>query len=379
MNSSCRLRRERPGIRRAVAAWACLLLFAALAPLTCADEPVFRLFDDFQDETLGPIGGQDGWVSSGGDNRVALDPADGGNQVLYAPADSSILSKSLLGAALGVPNESVRTLFFRLRVGNLQTFSVGLSSLTRPSEYSDFAPEIGMANSTPQLDLRVWDDDDGNYEDLLQLQPDRWYSLWVLIDARRNEYEVFLHDRSGVRAFPADQRAAPDGDVTFAFRSGRASDLVSFYLKSSGGGGGTNFGPVYIDDIHLVPSDGLLLVNPVAAFAGTTIDGLALAGDRTTLAWGALDGAATYDIVRGDLAILRASGGDFEAAVTLCLADGAPNPTASDPLSPPAGGGFFYVARGETDGGEAGTYDSSSAGQAASRDPGIEGSPASCP
>lgn len=378
MNSSCRLRRERQGNRRTVAAWACLL-FAVLGPVAWAGEPVLQLFDDFQDETLGPIGGQDGWFSSGGDNRVALDPADGANQVLYAPADSSILSKSLLGEGLGVPNESVRTLFFRLRVGNLQTFSVGLSALTRPSEYSDFAPEIGMANSTPQLDLRVWDDDDGNYEDLLPLQPNRWYSLWVLVDSLRNEYEVFLHDRSGVRAFPADRRAAPDGDVTFAFRSGRASDLVSYYLKSSGGGGGTNFGPVYIDDIHLGPADGLILVNPVAGFAGRTLGGLVIASDRTTLDWGALDGAATYDAVRGDLAILRSTGGDFEAAVTLCLADGAPNPSASDPLSPPAGGGFFYVARGETAGGEKGTYDSASAGQFASRDPGIEGSPASCP
>jgi hypothetical protein len=156
-------------------------------------------------------------------------------------------------------------MFMRMRVSQKQTFSVGLSPSSNPSEFSDFGPEIGMANSTNNLDLRVWDDDGDNYEDLASLAPDRWYNMWVLMDALTDEYQIWLHDRPGQDAVAGDQLFAPDGDDIFEFRAGGNGDLFQFYVKTAGGGSSQNFGPVYFDDIYLELTDALNLSNPVPA------------------------------------------------------------------------------------------------------------------
>jgi hypothetical protein len=43
--------------------------------------------------------------------------------------------------------------------------------------------------------------------------------------------------------------------------------------------------------------------------------------DDTELTWNAVPGAVGYDIVRGDLAMLRSTGGDFTPATTSCVED----------------------------------------------------------
>ncbi len=225
-------------------------------------EAGYQLFDDFEDETIGAIGGQDGWHSAGGDNRVEVDPADSGNQVLYVPSDSSTLYKSLADDGLGVVDDTVRMMFMRLRVGNKQTFSVGLAASSAPDQYGDFATEVGLSNSAANLDLHVWDDDGGNYENLTQLNADTWYNMWVLVDSVENNYQVWLNTTLGGGATAADKLSATDGDETFDFRSGDLRHLITFYMKTSGGSSGTNFGPVYVDDIYLETTAALNLGNP---------------------------------------------------------------------------------------------------------------------
>jgi hypothetical protein len=233
----------------------------------------FRLFDNLEDETLGPVDGQDGWDSAGGGNEVAVDPANPVNQVLYVPSSSSTLHKSLLDENVGVLNGTARMMFCRLRVAEKQTFSAGLSPMSNPREYSDFAPEIGMANSAQNLDLRAWDDDDGNYEVLTQLEPDRWYNVWILVDAYLDQYEVWINHVPGAPATAADKLSAADGDETFAFRAGQSADLTTFYVKTSGGSSGQNFGPVYFDDIYLETTAQLNLTNPTARIPDFDDDG----------------------------------------------------------------------------------------------------------
>jgi hypothetical protein len=224
---------------------------------------IYRQFDDFQDEFIGPLNGQDAWYSQGGDNRIVEDPADPMNQVLYVPSESSIVRKSLIVGHTGVPDGTVRMMFMRICVSQKQTFAVGLSGLRYPSEFSDFAPEIGLANSAKNLDLRVWDDEEGKYEVVQTLVPDRWYNLWVRVDAFNNSYEVWLNDIPGADAAEADKLAAGDGDDVYDFRSGTNSDLLTFFIKTAGGNSGPNFGPVYVDDIYLELSGDLNLSNPI--------------------------------------------------------------------------------------------------------------------
>ncbi|MGD8453484.1 MAG: hypothetical protein PVJ57_16855 [Phycisphaerae bacterium] len=242
----------------------------------------YRLFDDLSDETLGPLHGQDDWSSFGGGNAVVIDPADALNQCLYVPSESSVLRKALSAEGLAFPDGTSRMFFFRMRVANRQTFSVGLSPWTSPSEYSDFAPELGMANNTPNLDLRVWDDDGGNYEALVQLTPDTWYNVWVRVDTAGNYYEVWLNDVPGGVATAADKLAAPDGDETFDFRTGDNSALQNFYIKTSGGSSG--FGPTYFDDIYLETSANLSLCNPTnLVFGDCDCDGTVGPADLAAL------------------------------------------------------------------------------------------------
>ncbi len=99
-------------------------------------------------------------------------------------------------------------------------------------------------------------------------------------------------------------------------------------------------------------------------------------GALARLAWPALAAAAAYDIVRGDLATLVATRGDFAAAVSGCLADDAPMLEATDGAAGPSG---FYVLRGVACA-RGGTYDElPGGGQAASRDTEIEAATARCP
>ena len=264
---------------RCLKAIAVPLLLAATAGISFAD---YELFDDLSDETLGPIHGQDDWISYGGGNAVVIDPANAANQCLCVPSESSVLRKALSAAGLACPDGTSRMFFFRIRVSSRQTFSVGLSPYSSPSEYSDFAPELGMANNTPNLDLRAWDDDGGNYEALCQLAADTWYNVWVRVDTAENHYEVWLNDVPSGDATAADKLAAADGDETFDFRTGDNSALQNFYIKTSGGSSG--FGPTYFDDIYLETTTDDSLRNPTGVvFGDCDGDGIVDLPDFATL------------------------------------------------------------------------------------------------
>lgn len=248
---------------------------SATAQLVCVSPTSgqFMLFDDFEDESLGLIDGQDGWHSAGGPNSVVVDPFDPSNRVLEVPSSSSTLRKSLLVVGLPVPDGEARMLFLRLGVAEKQTFSMGVSHLTSPREYSDFGPEIGMANSTQNLDLRVWDDDGGNYVNVTQFTPTTWYNIWVHVDAASDTYRLWTNHIPGADASPDDLLHTETGDDLFAFRAGRVGDLVSFYIKTSGGSSGTNFGPIYIDDIYVEQSGVTNLANPVSGVCEADLNG----------------------------------------------------------------------------------------------------------
>jgi hypothetical protein len=89
-------------------------------------------------------------------------------------------------------------------------------------------------------------------------------------------------------------------------------------------------------------------------------------------------GPGLFDIVRGDVEILRGSGGDYTIATQECLANDIDEdflPLFEDPAF---GEGHWFLVRSSIPG-EIDTYDTGEASQVASRDPGIEASPFSCP
>ena len=113
---------------------------------------------------------------------------------------------------------------------------------------------------------------------------------------------------------------------------------------------------------------------------GTIDDAAAPAGSpvlqlsASVLSWTPIGTATGYDVVRGDLAALRAGAGDFSVAVEQCLMDDG----AATSLAMADGDGFFFLVRAVNCGGE-GTYDVGVPSQVASRDPGIEAAGPACP
>ena len=236
-----------------------------------------------------------------------------------------------------------------------------------------------MANSTQNLDLRVWDEDGAKYDMLTELAPDTWYNMWVLVDAYRNVYQIWLNDVPGARAFAEDRLRAPDGNDTFAFRTGRTSDLITFFVKTSGGSSGENFGPVYFDDIYLEQTDALNLNNPLDSDVREEVRDLSFDDDGQTLYWSSLSWTNVYDVVKGDLYALSDTGGDYFTSVTSCLENNLGGTSALDTESPDPGSAFFYVARGVIGAEDTGTFDTLGPGQITSRDAGIELAPDTCP
>jgi hypothetical protein len=101
-----------------------------------------------------------------------------------------------------------------------------------------------------------------------------------------------------------------------------------------------------------------------------------------------LGGAAEFDLLRGDLLTLRASAGDFAAALdalplgqNACLANDINTLSMTDPYGAPAPGhGLFMLLRPVSTSCPAeGTLDEGVASQIGSRDAESDASPLACP
>jgi hypothetical protein len=137
--------------------------------------------------------------------------------------------------------------------------------------------------------------------------------------------------------------------------------------------GGSEF-PAIVITISIHGEYCLDTVMPVYAKPAPTLlvqDGL--------LSWDAVPRAASYDVVRGDLSTLRGSGGNFTIATEACAADDFAGTTLPFADAPPPGAGFWFALRFAQSGQPPSSYDSGSASQIRSRDPGINAAPAACP
>jgi hypothetical protein len=125
------------------------------------------------------------------------------------------------------------------------------------------------------------------------------------------------------------------------------------------------------------------------AGSGWNIDDVILRGTPDTvrihlsvgasaLSWTPVGGARAYDVVRGDLATLQASGGDFSVATEACLGNDLEATSLDYSDQPPAGGGWWFLVRGICAEGPM-TYQSLAGNQGGVRDEEIEASGVACP
>ena len=97
-----------------------------------------------------------------------------------------------------------------------------------------------------------------------------------------------------------------------------------------------------------------------------------------TFSWSVVADATGYDVLRGVLGDLHASGGDFSQATEVCLEDDTADTFIEDNDPAPQADGFWYIIRPINCGGS-GTYDSGGGAQPESRDAEANASPNSCP
>lgn len=140
--------------------------------------------------------------------------------------------------------------------------------------------------------------------------------------------------------------------------------------------GWLNFSPTGAGTVAIRTSWGCAAVappigSPVLSLVGST---------DTELTWTALPDATVYDIVRGNLARLLASHGDFSLSEVICASRkqaGLSLINARTRDNPVPGGGLFYLVRGANCAGN-GTYNDGGPGLSGSRDAGIAASGGDC-
>lgn len=117
---------------------------------------------------------------------------------------------------------------------------------------------------------------------------------------------------------------------------------------------------------------------PSAPSDGLHLDLAKLGGGAAELSWDPVAGATGYDVIYGDLNILRSPpGGDFVSSTWGCVFDNETTTHVVHPEPAPLDIGIWYLVRPVNCGG-AGSYDSGGAGQSAPRDVGIDGSGVDC-
>jgi cysteine-rich repeat protein len=128
-----------------------------------------------------------------------------------------------------------------------------------------------------------------------------------------------------------------DGNVT------SGDGCSSLCLSEGTCGNGWIDGGEGCDDGNTLEGDGC---SSTCQMAAVHVTDLRVLGDKATLAWQpAVAPLRRYDVLRGDLGELLASGGDFGQPGTSCLATGSANETAGAPDMPDPGEAFFYVVR----------------------------------
>jgi len=100
--------------------------------------------------------------------------------------------------------------------------------------------------------------------------------------------------------------------------------------------------------------------------------------DPSTLSWTEVQGAIAYDVVRGDVTTLVATGGDFAAATEGCEAMDVTGTSSAFGLDPLPGHGYWYLVRGNSTEGPM-SYQVLYPSQVGLRDEEIEASGVACP
>ncbi len=122
-----------------------------------------------------------------------------------------------------------------------------------------------------------------------------------------------------------------------------------------------------------------LIDNGIAGPSGRPTLTAAKPGSAAALSWTGESDATGYDVVKGNLSILRGTAGNFSTATTACLGNDLTTPTTQDSEIPPSGDGLWYLVRAVNSCSGPGSFDDGSPSQLRGRDAGIGAAAGACP
>ncbi len=158
---------------------------------------------------------------------------------------------------------------------------------------------------------------------------------------------------------------------------GSGAAIVRSAIVAVGDGNG-----LQIDFQHVIQNPAIKGLEVLTCSVSTPSGSTTLSMDKqpggTAMSWTAVSGAFKHDVVRGDVATLLATAGDFTSATNVCMGDEIPGTSTLEQATPAPGEAWWYLVRGSNCAGN-GTYDSGVPGQQGSRDSEIDAAGGACP
>ncbi|MEN6307625.1 MAG: LamG-like jellyroll fold domain-containing protein [Anaerohalosphaeraceae bacterium] len=222
-----------------------------LAALTQAE-----LVDNFQNYSVGLVnagvtGGVWDEITNGSSApRIA---EDNGNKFMQIGLTG--FTRGAFRAIKPVPDTATAvTLFAQVYyTTNSQDFSMGLTDVAAPgADFGNFEVQILSRNGADATHVAFGGRDGSAIEDYMQLELNRWYNIWAVIDQTTDSYDLYV-TTDYANATEAN-KVNPD---PVNFRNGTTADLVNFM------GLVNNRNPNFrLDNIYL--TQGKDMTNPVA-------------------------------------------------------------------------------------------------------------------
>jgi hypothetical protein len=177
---------------------------------------------------------------------------------------------------------------------------------------------------------------------------------------------------SATSSEPDDAASGTDGHTTGDIQgasTGTADLQVQLRAERDSEGPGRTYTLTYraTDDSGNAGTTAATVAVPLALADVVEPLNLTLQGAAATrVAWGEVQGALSYDVIRGDLASLRINGSNVDLGTVTCIENGSldTNTTGHEDAAAPAPGRVFFYAVQFNDGIEDSSYGSESVGWA---------------
>ncbi|GMA30299.1 PQQ-dependent sugar dehydrogenase [Litorihabitans aurantiacus] len=201
-----------------------------------ADAAGFTEHLDFEDLTVGPLDGQDGWTSHPA-GQVILDPVNQNNRALELTGGN----RSAHRAVTPIEDGTTGTVFLRMRRDASSDNSFGLTDVDAPSSTSHSRAYVNNQNSDV-LKVR----DGGAFADVGTWSEDVWQCVWIVADNAADRVTVYT--QGGI--YDEQTRLPAGAEQTFGFREAVDGALDRFFWIN----GGNSNGRIMLDDVAIDPS-----------------------------------------------------------------------------------------------------------------------------